>query len=139
MPQLRGMQRNWLASGAALLGVAVALGAFGAHGLKDRIGPEALGQWRTGVEYQFYHGLGILLVAALTDRLGLARSRWACRLMLTGVVLFSGSLYLLSTRELTGLSGAAGLLGPMTPLGGLCFLAAWFLLFITALRQGDVR
>ena len=59
--------------------------------------------------------------------------------MLIGAVLFSGSLYPLSTREVTGLSGATGLLGPLTPLGGLCFLAAWFLLFITALRQGDVR
>lgn len=137
MHQFRGMRKALVALGSAVLAVAVALGAFGAHGLKDRIAPEALGQWRTGVEYQFYHGLGLLLMAALRERLSVAYARWAGRLMVAGVLLFSGSLYLLSTRELTGLDGAVGVLGPMTPIGGLCFIAAWVVLFITALRQGD--
>lgn len=131
------MRKALVALGSAVLSVAVALGAFGAHGLKDRITPEALGQWRTGVEYQFYHGLGLLLLAALGERLSVAYARRAGRLMVAGVLLFSGSLYLLSTRELTGLEGAVGVLGPMTPIGGLCFIAAWVVLFITALRQGD--
>lgn len=131
------MRKGLLAIGSATMLVAVTLGAFGAHGLKDRIAAEALGQWRTGVEYQFYHGLGLLLLAALGERLSVAHARWSGRFMVAGVLLFSGSLYLLSTRGLTGLEGAVGVLGSITPIGGLCFIAAWAVLFITALRQGD--
>ena len=108
---------------AALL--AVALGAFGAHGLKARIAPELLSVYKTGVEYHFYHALGLIVVGLTALRLPesgpLKASGWA---MLAGIVLFSGSLYLLA---LTGLSW----LGAITPLGGLAFLAAWGL-FATA-------
>lgn len=131
--------RNILSWAATILGLAVVLGAFGAHGLKDRLSLEHLGQWKTGVEYQFYHGLGLLLLAALGNRVpagALKRISW---FFFLGVLLFSGSLYLLSTRELTGLGGATAFIGPVTPLGGLFFIAGWAQLLITALARTDRR
>jgi uncharacterized membrane protein YgdD (TMEM256/DUF423 family) len=102
---------------AALL--AVALGAFGAHGLKARIAPELLLVYKTGVEYHFYHAFGLILVGLAVWRLPesgyLRAAGWA---MLAGMLLFSGSLYLLA---LTGI----GWLGAVTPVGGAAFLAAW--------------
>jgi len=133
------MERRALMIAALMLAAAVVLGAFGAHALKARLSPEALGQWRTGVEYQFYHGLGLLVVALMYDRLPKSILQWVARGFTLGVVLFSGSLYLLSTRELGGLQGLSGILGPLTPLGGLCFILGWVLLLITALRKPDPR
>jgi uncharacterized membrane protein YgdD (TMEM256/DUF423 family) len=105
---------------AALL--AVAIGAFGAHGLKARVAPELMSAYKTGVEYHFYHAFGLILTGLAALRLPesawLKAAGWA---MLTGITLFSGSLYLLA---LTGL----GWLGAITPLGGVAFLAAWTLL-----------
>lgn len=104
---------------AALL--AVAFGAFGAHALKTRIAPELMPVYRTGVEYHFYHALGLLLVGLaafhLPESAYLRSAGWA---MLAGIVLFSGSLYLLA---LTGLAW----LGAITPFGGTAFIAAWAL------------
>lgn len=104
---------------AALL--AVAFGAFGAHALKARIAPELMPVYRTGVEYHFYHALGLILVGLaafhLPDSGYLRNAGWA---MLAGIVLFSGSLYLLA---LTGLRW----LGAITPFGGSAFIIAWAL------------
>lgn len=132
------MKGRWIiAAGAALLALAVALGAFGAHALRSRLAPDHLANWRTGVDYHFYHALGLLVVGLLADRLGGTRARLIAWLLMAGILLFSGSLYLLSIRDLFGLGRMAALLGPITPLGGVCFIAAWLLLFITALRQDD--
>ena len=119
----------FLATGAAAALLAVALGAFGAHALKNRIPPEMLAVWRTGVEYHVLHALGLLAVGLVAQHLpnsGLLR--WSGWLMLAGIVLFSGSLYLLA------LSGP-GWLGAVTPVGGLAFLAAWAL-FVAAAVKG---
>jgi uncharacterized membrane protein YgdD (TMEM256/DUF423 family) len=132
------MKDQRIAVGALLLLIAVAAGAFGAHGLRARLSPEALAQWHTAVEYQFYHGLGILLVAALSERLGPGSVRWASLLFLSGTLLFSGSIYLLSTRELTGFHGIGAILGPITPVGGLLLMAGWTTLLISAVRRSDV-
>lgn len=105
--------------------LAVALGAFGAHSLKAILSPQALQTWQTGFEYHIYHALGLILVALLMD--ALPRARIAGWLMLTGIILFSGSLYLLA------LSGIK-MLGMITPVGGLCFLAAWSWLVIISLK-----
>jgi uncharacterized membrane protein YgdD (TMEM256/DUF423 family) len=111
---------------AALL--AVAIGAFGAHGLKARIAPELLPVFKIGVEYHFYHALGLILAGLaafhLPESRHLRAAGWA---MLAGIVLFSGSLYLLA---LTGF----GWLGAVTPFGGLAFLAAWGLFAIAAVK-----
>jgi uncharacterized membrane protein YgdD (TMEM256/DUF423 family) len=111
---------------AALL--AVAIGAFGAHGLKARIAPELMSVFKTGVEYHFYHALGLILVGLaafhLPESAYLRGAGWA---MLAGIVLFSGSLYLLA---LTGL----GWLGAITPAGGAAFIAAWVLFAIAVVK-----
>jgi uncharacterized membrane protein YgdD (TMEM256/DUF423 family) len=120
--------RLFLALGCIAALLAVALGAFGAHGLKTRIGPEWMAVYKTGVEYHFYHALGLILVGLaalhLPESIWLERAGWA---MLAGMVLFSGSLYVLA---LTGI----GALGAITPLGGLAFLAAWGMFATAAIK-----
>ena len=115
----------FLVVGAIAALLAVAFGAFGAHALKTRIAPELMPVYRTGVEYHFYHALGLMLIGLaafhLPESAYLRSAGWA---MLAGIVLFSGSLYLLA---LTGLTW----LGAITPFGGTAFIAAWAL-FATA-------
>jgi uncharacterized membrane protein YgdD (TMEM256/DUF423 family) len=118
----------FIALGALLCAAAVAAGAFGAHALKARLTPDLLAVYRTAVEYHFYHALGLMLVGCVVARMAdatlAAMSGWV---MLAGIVLFSGSLYLLAT---TGTRW----LGAVTPLGGLAFIIAWVLLAVAALR-----
>jgi len=122
------MTRLFIACGAAAAMLAVILGAFGAHGLKARLGAELLTTWQTAVEYHFYHGLGLILVGILALHLpGSPWLRWSGGAMLAGILLFSGSLYLLA---LTGIRW----LGAITPLGGLAFILAWLLLLVAALQ-----
>lgn len=113
------MVRKYAMIGAFVALLAVVLGAFGAHMLEERISEDDLKTFETGVRYQMYHGLGILLVALLGDRFGSGKKLiWAGRLLVIGVILFSGSLYGLS---LTGLA----FFGPITPLGGVSIIAGW--------------
>lgn len=108
--------------------LAVALGAFGAHGLKQRLAPDLLTIYHTGVEYHFYHAMGLCIIGILTwiaPQVNLFRTAgWT---MLVGIVIFSGSLYLLA---ITGQRW----LGAITPFGGLAFLAAWAMLAYGVLR-----
>jgi uncharacterized membrane protein YgdD (TMEM256/DUF423 family) len=119
----------WLVLGSVYGFLGVALGAFGAHGLRARLGPDLLAVWKTGVEYQFYHALALLAVGLLargavnTGALNLAGLCFAA-----GVLLFSGSLYALA------LSGVR-VLGAVTPIGGVLFLAGWLCLLVAVLRQ----
>jgi len=117
-----------IALGAGCAGLAVALGAFAAHGLKARLGPDLLAIFQTGVQYHFYHSLGLVAlgVAAfhLPDSLPLRLSGW---LMLAGIAVFCGSLYALA---LTG----ERILGAVAPIGGTAFIAAWVLFVVAALR-----
>lgn len=116
------MTHPFLFIGALLGGLAVALGAFGAHGLKARLAPEKLVTFETGVRYQVYHSLALLAVGlvqiALPAAGTLALSGW---LFLAGIALFSGSLYWLAL-------GGPRWLGPVTPLGGLALIGGWILL-----------
>lgn len=107
----------------------VALGAFGAHGLKARLSPELLTVWKTAVEYQFYHALALLLVALLASQRPSSLLGGTGLCFALGVLIFSGSLY---AYALSGLRW----LGAITPLGGLLFLAGWALLFWAALKRG---
>ena len=114
---------NWSSTGAVLLALAVMIGAFGAHALQDRLDAYSKGIYETGVMYHFFHALGLLVVSFLPRIGALSESRaaWVCGLLLAGVILFSGSLYGLA------LSGVR-MLGAVTPLGGVAFIAAWLLL-----------
>ncbi len=121
---------NWIATGAVLAALAVAMGAFGAHALKNRLDAEALQVYHTAVLYHFFHALGILLVTALARTPSLTpqagdRVAW---LLFAGILLFSGSLYALA------LSGIR-VLGVITPLGGLAFIAGWLWLAFEASRR----
>ena len=114
---------NWSGIAAVLLGLAVMLGAFGAHGLRARLDAYSMGIYEKAVFYHFIHALGLLVVSIL-PKLGALRpstGAWVCWLLAVGILLFSGSLYLLA---LTGVRT----LGAITPLGGLAFIAAWFAL-----------
>lgn len=123
------MRSALLFFGAAGAFVGVALGAFGAHGLKGVISPNLMAVYQTAVTYQMWHALGLCVLALLQrqapDSLLLQWSGW---LMLSGIVLFSGSLYLLAVLDLKWL-------GMITPLGGLSLLTAWALLALYAIRN----
>ena len=119
---------NWAALAAALLALAVMLGAFGAHGLRDRLDAYSMDVYQKAVFYHFIHALG-LLVVSLSPRT--AYLVWVNGLLLAGIVIFSGSLYVLA---LTGIR----ILGAITPLGGLSFIAAWLLL-AWSLARGEGR
>ena len=121
------MTRLFLGIGALNGMLAVLLGAFGAHALRARLTPDMLAVYHTGVQYQFYHALGLLAIALLLAHFPERGFVWAGWLMCTGIVLFSGSLYLLS---LTGVR----LWGAVTPVGGVAFIAAWAVLAVTAFR-----
>lgn len=120
------MDRSFLLIGALAGALGVAIGAFGAHGLRSRLSPDMLAVFETGVRYHMYHTLAILLVAAMAGRLEsrfLPAAGWC---FTAGIVLFSGSLYALAVTGIT-------ILGAVTPLGGLAFLAGWICLALAAL------
>lgn len=118
----------WLVTGAVCMALAVALGAFGAHGLKNRLSADLLAVYHTGVEYHFYHALGLLLVGVIAGFYPNATGvQWAGALLLVGIVVFSGSLYALA------LSGVR-VLGAITPLGGIAFIAGWITLAVSVWR-----
>ncbi len=126
------MNESLLLRLAALSGaLAVALGAFGAHGLKPHLTDYQISIWEKAVFYQFIHTVVVLVLALYMQQHGATPAwRWGALLMLTGILLFSGSLYVLAVREL--LPFPAGWAGPITPLGGLCFIAGWLLLLVRA-------
>jgi uncharacterized membrane protein YgdD (TMEM256/DUF423 family) len=121
---------------ASLFGMlAVITGAFGAHGLKEKITAAHLEVWHTAVQYNFYHVFALLFLSTF--------ARFKNNLIVIsfyffvfGIVLFSGSLYLLSCRDILGLSpGLVKTLGPITPIGGLLFIMGWLILAFAALRH----
>lgn len=113
--------------------VAVVLGAFGAHGLEGKISEYHLGTWRTANQYHFYHVFALLFLSTFS-RAKSQSIRVSFIAFTIGIVLFSGSLYLLSVRALLGIEGAS-FLGPITPLGGLCFMIGWIGLFVAAVKH----
>lgn len=115
--------------GAAAMALAVAAGAFGAHGLQKTLSEKALTTWHTGAEYHVYHALGLFAVAWIHSRGGGTLADWAGYLMLAGLLLFSGSLYALA------LSGVKWL-GAITPVGGTAWIAAWICLALAARKVG---
>lgn len=122
--------RYWMALGAVYAFLAVALGAFGAHGLKSALSPESLVVFQTGVRYHFYHSLAILLTGMIMDRFPLMVLHYAAGAFSLGVLLFSGSLY---TLVLTHVSWV----GVLTPVGGGLFLIGWVLLAMGVWRSSS--
>ena len=115
------MERRFLGLGALSAGIAVGAGAFGAHALRDVVTADRLAVWETAARYQMYHALALLVVAYLAGQKTAGPARLSGWLFVAGTFLFSGSLYALT---LTGIT----LLGAITPLGGLAFLAGWLVL-----------
>lgn len=121
------MLKTFVLLGSVNAFLSVALGAFGAHGLKSRISPDMLAVYETGVHYHMMHALGLILVAILAEKLSSPLISWSGWALFVGIVLFSGSLYALS------ISGIR-ILGAITPLGGVSFLIGWVLLAIAAYK-----
>jgi len=128
------MQKTFLLAGTLLGALAVILGAFGAHALKAKISLDNLQIFETGVRYQFYHALALLLLALLFDKISPGSAQIAGYCFIAGVILFSGSIYLLATRELFGIDSWKKILGPITPLGGLSLISGWLLFFMAVLK-----
>lgn len=115
--------------GALLMATAVILGAFGAHGLKGKLTTDMMQVYQTGVEYHFYHALGILMIGLIAGYYpNISGIQWSGWVLLLGVLLFSGSLYALA------LSGIRWL-GAITPFGGLAFIVGWLILAYTLYRH----
>lgn len=108
----------------------VALGAFGAHGLKPLLTPQMLTTYETGIRYQFYHTLALILIVVLYQFSKSKKLEIASYFFMSGIVLFSGSLYLLAITSIN--QNTWTWLGPITPLGGVCFIIGWINLFLSA-------
>ncbi len=128
------MNKIFLIIGTILAGLAVALGAFGAHGLKKLVGPETISTYQTGVQYQMYHALALLLLGVLYERSQSSLINFAGFFFIAGVVLFSGSLYLLVSLKAMNKLGTTGI-GIMIPIGGLLFIVGWILLLISLVKK----
>ncbi|QLH29453.1 MAG: DUF423 domain-containing protein [Candidatus Parvibacillus calidus] len=119
---------------SALGGLTVILGAFGAHGIKPLISEANIEVYKTAVSYQFFHVLAIIGCGILYQLSGNKLFKIGSYAFLLGILLFSGSLYLLSTREATGLNSLA-ILGPITPLGGLSFITGWVMMMMGIIKE----
>ena len=126
--------RRCIAAGALLMLLGVMLGAFGAHVLQEQLTPRRLASFQTGVHYQMLHAVGLILVGLAGRATGGGNAlRWSARLMLAGIAIFCGSIYLMT-------AGAPRWLGAVTPLGGVSFMLAWALLArhaLAAQRSGS--
>jgi uncharacterized membrane protein YgdD (TMEM256/DUF423 family) len=124
--------QNILLAGATFMAVGVMLGAFGAHALKKVLSPEMLAIYKTGVEYQFYHALGLLAIGVIGFHIESKWLRWSGILLIVGIVIFSGSLFALS------ISGIK-ILGAITPIGGLSFAAGWICLAVGIVQHRSIN
>jgi uncharacterized membrane protein YgdD (TMEM256/DUF423 family) len=128
------MQKIFLVLGTLLAGLAVALGAFGAHGLKKIVDAETVGIYQTGVQYQMYHALGLLVIGILAERITSSLLNYAGLFFLGGIVFFSGSLYLIASLKAMNRAIGSGV-GLMTPAGGLLFILGWILILLALVRK----
>jgi uncharacterized membrane protein YgdD (TMEM256/DUF423 family) len=120
----------FIIAGAVNAMLAVILGAFGAHALKEKLSEKYLAIWETAVQYQMFHAIGLIVIGILmsSSLLGpISQLNWAGWLLLAGIIIFSGSLYVLS---ITGI----GILGAITPIGGVAFIVGWIMLIVAATK-----
>jgi uncharacterized membrane protein YgdD (TMEM256/DUF423 family) len=128
------MRKTFLVAGILLAGLAVALGAFGAHGLKKVVDEQSVEVFKTGVQYQFYHALALILTGILSLHFQGKQLKWAGNLFIIGIVFFSGSLYAITAFKALA-SEVPKFIGPVTPLGGLLFILGWIFLLIAVLAK----
>lgn len=128
------MQKIFLIIGTVLAGLAVALGAFGAHGLKKVVSPENVAIYQTGVQYQMYHALALVLVGILSERILNSYLSYAGVLFVAGIILFSGSLYLIVSLYAMNKTVPTAV-GILTPIGGLFFILGWICLLVSLLKK----
>jgi len=124
----------FLIIGTVLAGLAVALGAFGAHGLKKIVDADTVAIYQTGVQYQMYHALALLAVGILAERFQNGIINYAGFLFIAGIVFFSGSLYLIASLKAMNKEISTGV-GIMTPIGGMLFIFGWILLLFALLKK----
>lgn len=123
------MSKRFLKIAAILGALSVIFGAFAAHALKKYLDPNQIDIFQTGVRYQFYHTFAILAVGLLTAHFKHKFIQYSAWFFLIGIILFSGSLYLLASRFALGIESWTWL-GPITPIGGMCFIVGWLFLFL---------
>jgi uncharacterized membrane protein YgdD (TMEM256/DUF423 family) len=124
------MHKGFLKAGAFFAMLGVALGAFGAHGLKKIVDADSVAVFDTGVRYQIYHSIALLLTGVVFAAFNHRRLIWAGRFFIAGIILFSGSLYALTFFKASGVVGLSGL-GILTPIGGVGFLAGWLMMLLS--------
>ena len=128
------MQKIFLIIGTLLAGLAVALGAFGAHGLRKVVSSENVAIYQTGVQYQMYHALALILVGILSERILNSYLSYAGVLFVAGIVFFSGSLYLIVSLYAMNKTIPTAV-GILTPVGGLFFILGWICFLISLLKK----
>ena len=120
---------------ATILGaISVITGAMGAHALKEILEPESLKSYLTGSRYNMYHALALIAIVGINTYLDPKWMKLGVQLITVGTILFSGSIYILSTSAITGIH-AGSILGPITPIGGLLIISGWFSIAIAAIKK----
>jgi len=128
------MKMNSVKTGAIIAALSIMMGAFGAHLLKDILSEKALALYETGIKYQLYHAFALIIAGILYQLSPDKKIKTASTLFLLGILFFSGSLYFLSYKINNNIEGLKWV-GPITPLGGLCFIAGWIFLAIGYKRK----
>ena len=128
------MHKTFLSLGALFGGIAVALGAFGAHSLKKIVSADVVSVFQTGVQYQMYHTLALLIVAIVYERLPNKLIKWSGYLFSFGILFFSGSLYLITALK-TEERSIPAFIGAITPVGGLLFILGWLSFLIGLFKR----
>jgi len=126
------MERRFISLGALLAGVGVAMGAFGTHGLRDKVSERMLETWQTAVQYHVIHAVALVLVGILAERWAAKALATVGRLFVSGIILFAGTLYayVLSGQKVFAM---------VTPLGGVCYIVGWLFLSYAFLREQSIR
>jgi uncharacterized membrane protein YgdD (TMEM256/DUF423 family) len=122
------MNKSFISIAASLGALSVALGAFAAHKLREMVSPDVVAIFETGVRYQFYHVFALLIVGVLSEKYSNKWMIWAGNCFITGIILFSGSLYLLTALKIAD-NAHMNFVGVATPIGGLFFIAGWLFLW----------
>ena len=128
------MHRGYLKTAVLFAALAVMLGAFVAHILKDSASEKTMNIFETGVRYQFYHTFALLISAILLKDFPGPLLKWACKFFISGILLFSFSLYILGGLQMSGHNNFQWI-GAITPLGGMCFISGWLFMFIRFVKN----